>query len=82
MQLQSQQLSASEDLLEPKSKYVTYYYARQTSIYKFQSELTIMGVSACTSRIPALLSVPLSLLSWITERKIFMQAEAGPACEL
>jgi hypothetical protein len=46
------------------------------------NKLTTIDVFDCTTNIPALLSVPLLLLSSATERKTFVQAEAAPDCEL
>lgn len=45
-------------------------------------KLTIIGASACTSKIPALFSVAFRLSSRITVRNTFILAEAGPAWEL
>jgi len=44
--------------------------------------LTVKDASDCTIKIPALLSVTHCLPSSTTERKIFVQAEAAPDCEL
>lgn len=46
------------------------------------SDLTVTDASACTTKIPELLSVPDRLLSSTTERKILVQAAAAPDCEL
>jgi len=44
--------------------------------------LTVKDASDCTIKIPALLSVACCLPSSTTERKIFVQAEAAPDCDL
>lgn len=49
---------------------------------EFQAGLTVTDASDCTTKIPELQSVPDCLVSSTTERKIFVQAEAAPECEL
>lgn len=79
MQLQSQQLSTLI-FLGPREN------ERLNSSQNYWLEklkgLTVIDASDCTTKIPALLSVPHRLPSSATERKIFVQAEAAPDCEL